>query len=65
MVSGAATAGHVCSRNYGIEAARGEVYRLLLDCDDEWLFGKLDTQLAACARGLRWDWCIRDFEVQF
>lgn len=32
------------SRNFGIEAARGQ-YIALLDCDDEWLPGKLVAQL--------------------
>jgi glycosyltransferase involved in cell wall biosynthesis len=40
--------GPACSRNRGIEAARGE-FVALLDCDDVWLPDKLQAQLAIMA----------------
>ena len=52
------------SRNYGIEAARGE-YIALLDCDDEWLPGKLAAQLAIMRARPEVGLVHTDFEVRF
>lgn len=52
------------SRNYGIEAATGQ-FIALLDCDDEWLPGKLGAQLAIMRRRPEVGLVHTDFEVRF
>jgi len=52
------------SRNYGIEAAQGP-FIALLDCDDEWLPGKLQAQLAVMRRRPEVGLVHTDFEVRF
>ena len=52
------------SRNYGIEAARGQ-YIALLDCDDEWLPGKLAAQLAIMRARPEVGLVHTDFDVRF
>ena len=52
------------SRNYGIEAARGQ-YIALLDCDDEWLPGKLAAQLAIMRARPDVGLVHTDFDVRF
>ncbi len=52
------------SRNYGIEAAQGQ-FIALLDCDDEWLPGKLSAQLAMMRARPEVGLVHTDFEVRF
>lgn len=52
------------SRNYGIEAARGQ-YIALLDCDDVWLPGKLAAQLAIMRTRPEVGLVHTDFDVRF
>jgi glycosyltransferase involved in cell wall biosynthesis len=52
------------SRNYGIEAAQGQ-FIALLDCDDEWLPGKLAAQLAIMHQRPEVGLVHTDFEVRF
>jgi glycosyltransferase involved in cell wall biosynthesis len=52
------------SRNYGIDAAQGE-FIALLDCDDEWLPGKLAAQLAIMRDRPEVGLVHTDFEVRF
>ncbi|MCE3223427.1 MAG: putative Glycosyl transferase, family 2 [Nitrospira sp.] len=52
------------SRNYGIEAAQGH-FIALLDCDDEWLPGKLVKQLAIMRERPEVGLVHTDFEVRF
>lgn len=52
------------SRNYGIEAARGQ-YIALLDCDDVWLPGKLSAQLAIMRTRPEVGLVHTDFDVRF
>ncbi len=52
------------SRNYGIEAAQGQ-FIALLDCDDEWLTGKLAAQLAIMRQWPEVGLVHTDFEVRF
>lgn len=52
------------SRNYGIEAARGQ-YIALLDCDDVWLPGKLAAQLAVMRARPEVGLVHTDFDVRF
>ena len=52
------------SRNYGIEAARGQ-YVALLDCDDVWLPGKLAAQLAVMRARPDVGVVHTDFDVRF
>ena len=52
------------SRNYGIEAAGGQ-FIALLDCDDEWLPGKLSAQLAIMRQRSEVGLVHTDFEVRF
>ena len=52
------------SRNYGIEAAGGQ-FIALLDCDDEWLPGKLSAQLAIMRQRSQVGLVHTDFEVRF
>jgi glycosyltransferase involved in cell wall biosynthesis len=52
------------SRNHGIGAARGR-FIALLDCDDEWLPGKLAAQLACMRERPEVGLVHTDFEVRF
>lgn len=52
------------SRNFGIEAARGQ-YIALLDCDDVWLPGKLAAQLAIMRTRPEVGLVHTDFDVRF
>ncbi|MCC2640310.1 MAG: putative Glycosyl transferase, family 2 [Nitrospira sp.] len=52
------------SRNYGIEAAQGR-FIALLDCDDEWLPGKLAAQLTIMDHRPEVGLVHTDFEVRF
>ena len=52
------------SRNFGIEAARGH-YIALLDCDDVWLPGKLEAQLAIMRTRPEVGLVHTDFDVRF
>ena len=52
------------SRNYGIEAAGGQ-FIALLDCDDEWLPGKLSPQLAIMRQRSEVGLFHTNFEVRF
>ena len=52
------------SRNFGIEAARGQ-YIALLDCDDVWLPGKLAAQLAIMRTRPEVGLVLTDFDVRF
>ena len=52
------------SRNFGIEAARGQ-YIALLDCDDVWLPGKLEAQLAIMRTRPEVGLVHTDFDVRF
>jgi glycosyltransferase involved in cell wall biosynthesis len=52
------------SRNFGIEAAQGQ-FIALLDCDDEWLPGKLAAQLALMRQRPDVGLVHTDFEVRF
>ena len=52
------------SRNYGIAAAQGQ-FIALLDCDDEWLPGKLAAQLAIMHARPEVGLVHTDFEVRF
>jgi len=52
------------SRNFGIEAARGQ-YIALLDCDDVWLPGKLAAQLSMMRTRPEVGLVHTDFDVRF
>ena len=52
------------SRNYGIAAAQGQ-FIALLDCDDEWLPGKLAAQLAVMRARPEVGLVHADFDVRF